>query len=521
MLQLVSFQPFADTAAAVAALTAAQEGQVTDALADLLEPYQSQRIAVADKALAVTLASTSSKSSQFTKIEPPNDKTTELFRWIRTHWEELASSSSSSSASTTTTPSAEDVHSMRLGLSHAVSRYKLKFSADKVDTMIIQGIGLLDELDKEINVYAMRTKEWYGWHFPELQQLVSDNARYARLVTCTGHRHTYATKTKDLASVFNGNGDGSNDNSTDDDDEVEAMVQAVQQAAEVSMGTDVTDLDILHIQSLAEQVLSLTEYRSQLYEYLHNRMHALAPNLTILTGELVGARLIAHAGSLLQLAKQPASTIQIAGAEKALFRALKTKHDTPKYGLLYHASLVGQAAPAHKGKISRVLAAKAALAVRVDALTDGDVDTIDPSVGHDGRAKVQARLRQLEQGNTGGGSGGAAPQKTAVYHATAAKQASGPKYNAASDLIMEEVSTKRKNGKEHDDGDDDDDDEAERKRMKKEKKKKKKSSMENDAPTNGDDSKKRKAAEESDDDDKAAKKSAKKAKKAKKDKKKL
>jgi len=78
-------------------------------------------------------------------------------------------------------------------------------------------------------------------------------------------------------------------------------------------------------------------------------MAAIAPNLTVLLGELVGARLIAHAGSLLNLAKHPASTVQILGAEKALFRALKTKQDTPKYGLIYHASMVGQAAPKHKG----------------------------------------------------------------------------------------------------------------------------------------------------------------------------
>src|ERR1700716_4491190 len=94
---------------------------------------------------------------------------------------------------------------------------------------------------------------------------------------------------------------------------------------------------------------------------------AIAPNLTVLVGELVGARLIAHAGSLMSLAKQPASTIQILGAEKALFRALKTKHDTPKYGLIYHASLIGQATGKNKGKMARVLAAKAALGLRVDA----------------------------------------------------------------------------------------------------------------------------------------------------------
>ena len=109
----------------------------------------------------------------------------------------------------------------------------------------------------------------------------------------------------------------------------------------------------------------------------------------------MGARLIAHAGSLLNLAKHPASTVQILGAEKALFRALKTKHETPKYGLIYHASLVGSSAPKFKGKISRVLASKCSLAIRYDALSESD----DASVGLDGRAKVEARLRQLEGGS--------------------------------------------------------------------------------------------------------------------------
>lgn len=135
------------------------------------------------------------------------------------------------------------------------------------------------------------------------------------------------------------------------------------------MGTDISDSDIAHINSLCDQVISISAYRGQLAEYLRNRMNAIAPNLTALVGDLVGARLISHAGSLLSLAKHPASTIQILGAEKALFRALKTKHDTPKYGLIYHvsfipslfsrskvltslqASLIGQAPPKLKGKV--------------------------------------------------------------------------------------------------------------------------------------------------------------------------
>lgn len=117
------------------------------------------------------------------------------------------------------------------------------------------------------------------------------------------------------------------------------------------MGTEISNEDINNIIMGCDQVISLTSYRSELYEYLKNRMVAIAPNLTTLVGELVGARLISHAGSLMNLAKHPASTVQILGAEKALFRALKSKSPTPKYGLIYHASLVGQASPKNKGKV--------------------------------------------------------------------------------------------------------------------------------------------------------------------------
>jgi len=166
-------------------------------------------------------------------------------------------------------------------------------------------------------------------------------------------------------------------------EEVEAEVK---EASVISMGTEIGELDLANIRELCDQVLSLSEYRAQLYDYLKSRMNTIAPNLTAMVGELVGARLIAHGGSLLNLAKQPGSTVQILGAEKALFRALKTKHATPKYGLIYHASLIGQAAAKFKGKISRSLAAKTALAIRCDALGDGQ----DNTMGLENRAKVLA-----------------------------------------------------------------------------------------------------------------------------------
>lgn len=356
-----AFSKFENTTDALSAVTALVEGK----LAKNLKSFLTQEIvgkdlkdtlAVSDIKLASTIASKMG-------IKVVSDQAVnEVFRGIR-----------SQLASLITGLAESDMNAMVLGLSHSLSRYKLKFSPDKVDTMIIQAIALLDDLDKELNTYAMRVKEWYGWHFPEIVKIVVDSVAFAKTIKTMGFRTNAATT--DLSSIL--------------PEEVEA---AVKEAAEVSMGTEISDEDIENITYLCDQIISITEYRSQLYEYLKNRMAAIAPNLTCLVGELVGARLISHAGSLMNLSKQPASTIQILGAEKALFRALKAKHDTPKYGLLYHASLVGQAGPKIKGKIARTVATKAALAIRCDALGDGE----SSEIGVELRAKVEARLRQLE-----------------------------------------------------------------------------------------------------------------------------
>jgi len=415
-INLISFQPFTDTADAVSSTRACMEGKMPKSLKSFLKRQlkktKSTSLAVADKALAGRIKD---KLSGLNILH--DSKSHELFRGIRNYIDELIGNESLINSS--------DIRSMQLGLSHSLSRYKLKFTPDKVDTMVIQAVGLLDELDKEINNYAMRVKEWYGWHFPEMQGIVSDNVQYSRLVMVCGLRSTFSEN--DISKIL-------------DDKIIETNLK---EAAEVSMGTEVSDLDIINIQALAEQVISMTEYRIQLFEYLKNRMNAIAPNLTILVGELVGARLISHAGSLINLAKQPASTVQILGAEKALFRALKTKHDTPKYGLIYHASLIGQAAPKDKGKISRVLAAKASLATRVDALTDETIDNVDTTVGYEGRARVEARLRQLEGSNTAintsyNKNGITTVKKTHSYDPVAAKISAKSSYIDSNDIVLNE-----------------------------------------------------------------------------------
>merc|ERR1711983_70028 len=257
---------------------------------------------------------------------------------------------------------------------------------------------------------GMRCREWYGWHFPELSKIITDNLAFVRTVEVMGTRDN--AKHVDLSDIL-----------------PEEVEEKVKEAAEVSMGTEISEEDIINIKHLCQQVCEIQEYRTQLYEYLKNRMIAIAPNLTILVGELVGARLISHAGSLMNLAKHPASTVQILGAEKALFKALKTKHDTPKYGLIYHAQLVGQASSKLKGKVSRMLAAKAAIATRVDAL--GEETNTDLGIEH--RAKVESRIRQLEGGAVAQISGSA--KKSAKFDKYENKS-EVVEYKAAADVTI-------------------------------------------------------------------------------------
>lgn len=360
LVKLKAFNKFSNMTEALSQTTAIVEGKLTTDLEKFLKKEtkgKKEKLAVMDSKLGSEISKTLGLSVV------SDSAIMELYRGIRSQFASLVSEIQQG-----------EFDNMSIGLSHSLSRYKLKFSPDKIDTMIVQAISLLDELDKELNTYCMRIKEWYGWHFPELAKIIVDNIAFAKVVKAVGMRQNVATI--DLSSIL-----------------PEELIQEVKEAAVISMGTEIAESDVENINHLAIQILDINQYRSDLYEYLKSRMNALAPNVTAIVGELVGARLISHAGSLMSLAKAPASTVQILGAEKALFRALKSKHNTPKYGLIYHASLVGQANPKSKGKISRVLAAKTSLAARVDALSEG---ALTNETGVKGRTIVEARLKSLE-----------------------------------------------------------------------------------------------------------------------------
>ncbi|XP_029942249.1 nucleolar protein 58 [Salarias fasciatus] len=405
VVKLKHFEKFQDTTDALAAATALVEGKIGKSLKKVLKKVVAkeahEQLAISDAKLGGVIKD----KLDLNCVHSP--AVAELMRCIRSQIESLV-----------TGLPPKEMSAMSLGLAHSLSRYKLKFSPDKVDTMIVQAISLLDDLDKELNNYIMRCREWYGWHFPELGKVVTDNLAYCKTVRKIGDRTNVAGS--DLSDIL--------------PEEIEAEVKL---AAEISMGTEVSEEDIGNIRHLCDQVVEITEYRAQLYDYLKNRMMAIAPNLTVMVGELVGARLISHAGSLLNLAKHPASTVQILGAEKALFRALKTRKDTPKYGLIYHASLVGQTTAKNKGKISRMLAAKTSLAIRYDALGE---DT-NAEMGAENRAKLEARLRMLEDKGIRkiSGSGKAMARADKYQHKSEVKM-----YDPSGDSTIPSTSKKRK-----------------------------------------------------------------------------
>merc|ERR1712034_127460 len=173
-----------------------------------------------------------------------------------------------------------------------------------------------------------------------------------------------------------------------------SRAQAVIDASKSSMGMDISPVDLLNIDMFASRVIGLSDYRKELSAYLQSKMSVVAPNLATLIGDTWGARLIAHAGSLTNLAKYPASTVQILGAEKALFRALKKKGNTPKYGLIFHSSFIGRAAAKNKGRISRFLANKCSIASRIDCFSEAPTNLFGKAL----HGQVDDRLSFYETG---------------------------------------------------------------------------------------------------------------------------
>ncbi|ESN92330.1 hypothetical protein HELRODRAFT_157952 [Helobdella robusta] len=370
IVTLVSFCPFRSGANALDNMNSISEGIVHPDLKAFVETNVPQSVGkktksilgVGDNKLAASISEELGYSCMHTGIVP------EIIRGLRLHFPKLIKGLTDISQG-----------KAQLGLGHSYSRAKVKFNVNRTDNMIIQSINLLDQLDKNINTFAMRIREWYGYHFPELVKILPDNYMYARVVSLLGNRKQLSQE------KVNGLGEIVMD---------EGKVKAILDATRTSMGMDISELDLINIERFAQKVIKLAEYRKSQHDYLKNKMDLVAPNLSALIGEQVGARLISHAGSLTNLAKYPASTVQILGAEKALFRALKTRGNTPKYGLIFHSTFIGRAGAKNKGRISRNLANKCTIASRIDCFSEFPTRVFGECL----KEQVEERLKFYESG---------------------------------------------------------------------------------------------------------------------------
>ncbi|CAD5167858.1 unnamed protein product [Musa acuminata subsp. malaccensis] len=409
VVKLVAFHPFSSALDALNQCNAVSEGLMTDELRNFLE-MNLPKVKEGKKAkfsLGVAEPKVGSQIFEVTKIPcQSNEFVLELLRGVRLHFDRFIKDLKPS-----------DLEKAQLGLGHSYSRAKVKFNVNRVDNMVIQAIFLLDTLDKDINSFSMRVREWYSWHFPELMKIINDNYLYAKIAKSVENKSDLTEDhIPELADIVG------------DEDKAKEIVEA----AKASMGQDLSPIDLINVQQFAQRVINLSEYRKNLYEYLVTKMNDIAPNLASLIGEVVGARLISHAGSLSNLAKCPSSTLQILGAEKALFRALKTRGNTPKYGLIFHSSFIGRASTKNKGRIARYLANKCSIASRIDCFSEVNTSIFGQKL----REQVEERLDFYDKG--------VAPRKNVdVMKAAIESTLNNTSQEDADGLQKDEASTKK------------------------------------------------------------------------------
>ncbi len=249
--------------------------------------------------------------------------------------------------------SLDEFYAFNRAVNVELTKLQIKSVSEQSDRLIMQAVNSIDDIDKSTNIFSERIREWYGYHFPELtDQLVADHEFFLEIITNIGTRGEFTPeRIKALRPV--------------QDKTIEIMVNRAKE----SMGGDFSPFDIKTVQAFASCVLDLYKARVKIENYVESLMEQTCPNLSVIVGALLGARLICLAGGLESLAKKPSSTIQVLGAEKALFRAIKTHGEPPKHGILFQAKEVRSAPFWQRGKVARLLAGKISIAVRVDQVS--------------------------------------------------------------------------------------------------------------------------------------------------------
>jgi nucleolar protein 56 len=253
------------------------------------------------------------------------------------------------------------------------SREKVKDALKSRDMVIGTTSKTIRELDDVINSLGEKLEDWYAIYFPELK--CDTKVKYAKAIVSINK------KSIDLDALAKLVGQPSADN--------------ISKRALTSLGADLPDKDLQKIKECANMVLELDNLRTKYQQYENELADEICPNIKYLIGSEIAAKLIAHAGSLRRLALMPASTIQVIGAEKALFKHLKNKRlDPPKHGIIFQYVKISASPKAVRGKIARVLANNICTAAKADAFTKND---ISKPLKEKMDGKIQAILDEWER----------------------------------------------------------------------------------------------------------------------------
>jgi nucleolar protein 56 len=332
--------------AAAAVLAKAQAGKITDEIIELITDLRKKNYDV----FAFENPELAKEAQQRLTVETEVVRPSEAGLMVRSRMEHFA-------VETGFVKNADEFNLWMHNLAMEIAKLRVKGAIEKRDMVVAQAVQALDDLDRTINLLMSRTREWYGVHFPELDRLVDKHETYARLIMDLGSRDNFTLeklKEEDLPA---------------------AKAEGIAKTAEKSMGADLDENDLKQIQLLCGDILKLYDLRQSMEKYMDKTMEQVAPNTMALAGSLLGARLIAVSGGLTNLARRPASTIQVLGAEKALFRSLKTGTRPPKHGMIFQHTLLHDAKRWQRGKIARALAGKLAIAARADAFGHRDIST--------------------------------------------------------------------------------------------------------------------------------------------------
>lgn len=245
----------------------------------------------------------------------------------------------------------DEIYDWVHNVSMELAKIKVKNAAKKRDLLLIQAIQTIDELDKTLNLFVSRVREWHGLSFPELYRLIEKHEMRISLINNLGRRENFIFENLKREGLSL------------------KKAEQIAKIAQTSMGVKLDDEDIDQIQKLCKSMLVFYTVRHSLERYVNTIMEDIAPNICVLAGPLLGGRLITLAGGLNNLAKMPASTMQVLGAEKALFRALKSGARPPKHGMIFQHSLLHDTKRGQRGKVARALAGKLTIAARVDGFS--------------------------------------------------------------------------------------------------------------------------------------------------------